>query len=332
MIIHIILNTLLVFLVMAISIEGIFLIFKIENARLRVIVRSLPLLKIPFDLVVFTLYGDNLLINFNPFSCEVYFMEFIQRFVPAAFGVELSHVEQLIIPQYIAMQLPSHWLHFFVIVVCYVSTNIMCYRFYQFASSRYHFNGIIQTVKLCTRSISNSKLLNKLQDLKAIVVTSDKIDTPCAAKRRYIMFPDSLVDALTQEEFEAVIAHELEHLRWKDTALKLFCTSISALLWWIPTSWWLRRLEADQETASDSGVYQYDIDVESLASAVIKVVKRNKLSNHAMATVCQFASPKSANVTRLKSMLESGNANTGYLKGCAVIALSLLTFLCFWAC
>lgn len=53
--------------------------------------------------------------------------------------------------------------------------------------------------------------------------------------------------------FEAVVAHELERIRWKDPYIKICSALFASLLWWIPLKGWLNKIEMDQEEASDRG-------------------------------------------------------------------------------
>ena len=119
---------------------------------------------------------------------------------------------------------------------------------------------IFNSSSSCTKSIINKRLQQDLTLSKTVILTSTELEIPMAAYRHYILVPKNLAEDLSQDEFEAVIAHEFEHLRWRDPLLKIFCSSICTLCWWIPTIWWLKKLEVDQEEASDSGLCKYGID------------------------------------------------------------------------
>ncbi|MBA3816023.1 MAG: M48 family metalloprotease [Parachlamydiaceae bacterium] len=55
-----------------------------------------------------------------------------------------------------------------------------------------------------------------------------------------IVFPEALVNALSQQEFEAIITHEWQHLRWKDPHTKIIGSLIAHFFWWLPTLWWMK--------------------------------------------------------------------------------------------
>src|SRR5436189_2644348 len=110
MILHLILNSLFVFVLLASTIEFLLFVFQINNLRTRYLCRLLPILKIPFDLLVFTFFDESLWMNLNPFSCEIYVYELLSRFIslPMLDAVVQTH---LIIPQYLAAQMPASWLN-----------------------------------------------------------------------------------------------------------------------------------------------------------------------------------------------------------------------------
>ncbi|MBA3721685.1 MAG: M48 family metalloprotease [Parachlamydiaceae bacterium] len=250
-------------------------------------------------------------------------------------NVKLTPGEHLIIPQYIAMKIPVNLLQSFIVGVFIVSLGIMGLKLYQFFNSRFYLNSILKSAQKCARAIINENLQNNLEQLNGLILLSDKIQIPFAAYKHFIVFPRNLINDLSQEEFEAVVAHELEHLRWKDPSLKLLCTTLCALFWWIPTNWWLQRLEADQERASDSSVYKYGIDLHALAAAVIKVVRKAKHKKKEIAATCQLTTASNAHTKRLEDILDynqMSQENT-YNMSCVVgLILSFFVFISFWMC
>lgn len=105
---------------------------------------------------------------------------------------------------------------------------------------------------------------------------TEEIQVPLAGWGKRIFFPKMLAESLTQEEFEAVVAHELEHHRWNDTILRALCYGTAALFWWVPMRSWLRKLEQEQEFACDASVYKYGLDGLVLASALQKTILKKQ--------------------------------------------------------
>lgn len=333
MILHLILNSLIVFLALALFVELILYTLRVKNLRICYLCRSLPILKIPFDLLIFLFYGDSLFINLNPLSCEIYVQELIASFFPAY--MPQATTEHLIIPQYIASQISSLWLLALTIVVVLGATAGIIRKLFQFFHSRSYLKHVLQSSSPCSRRILNIPLQNTLQQLHAIVLISPDVEIPFAANSRYILFPQKLLNKLTQNEFEAVISHEIEHLRWRDPFLKLLCALICTICWWIPTNWWLKRFIADQEQASDAGVHLYGIDRCALASAVTKTLRNASNIPFDTTAICLFDSSQSTHLKRIERILNASGIASGnqYVPSCILgLAICLVAFVSLWMC
>lgn len=325
MIFHLVINSFFVFLLLASVVELSLFIFKIKNARTRYICRLLPILKIPVDLFVFGIFGESLFLNLNPFSCEIY----LNNSITALFNLPPGTP----IPQYIASKLQPIYLNLFAISVVAISALLFSYKCARLVASQIYLRKVLSLSIPCHRLISSHRIHSELQRLNGIVLTCDQVQTPFAAGRRKILLPTALVNHFSQDEFEAVIAHELEHLKWKDPILRFISSVICSICWWIPTGWWSKRLEADQELASDLGIPKYGIDGSSLGSAFLKAIHQERVATLKSAAICPFVSPKSTHVKRLENML---NLNKP-LKEHTLIstfgaALCCMAFLCFWMC
>jgi beta-lactamase regulating signal transducer with metallopeptidase domain len=332
MIFHLLLNSFSVFIILTLLIELFLSVFKITNARLRYLLRLLPVLKFPFDLLVFVLFDENLFINFNPLSCQVYMQDLITNFVHLHIQNELAPTEHFIIPKYLASYIPPNFLNITIMSMLGVSLLIITRKVYLFFRSRSCLKKIFVSSSLCDRPIYNSNLMNKLKQGNIRIRISDAIHIPFAAGLRYIFMPQQLVTELSQEEFESVVVHELEHLRWKDPILKMACELLCALFWWLPSAWWLKRLELEQEDACDVEVHKYGIDVSALATAMIKVVKKAKYQSYQFAAISSFDSPKNSHVRRVENILNIKNKSNYSWHYTFGIGACLLATLCFWMC
>ena len=68
------------------------------------------------------------------------------------------------------------------------------------------------------------------------------------------------------DRLQAVLRHELAHVRGRDAAMRLLARITCALFWFHPGVWWLaRRFEADAEEASDDRVLLSGIRVSDYA-------------------------------------------------------------------
>ena len=63
----------------------------------------------------------------------------------------------------------------------------------------------------------------------------------CCLGRCHLLLPAGLVDSLGVAEREALIAHELAHVRRRDPWVRYVEILATALFWWHPVVWWARR-------------------------------------------------------------------------------------------
>ena len=71
-------------------------------------------------------------------------------------------------------------------------------------------------------------------------------------RRPAVVLSSHLLDVLGREELEAVVAHEVAHIRRRDILLKWIIRAFAATFAWLPTSWALPRLlEHEREKACD---------------------------------------------------------------------------------
>lgn len=326
-------SSMIVFFVVAALVEICLYFFSIKNPRIRAFCRALPILKLPFDLIFYKIAIPGLLMNINPFSCDKYTHDFFLGLLPSHLfdNLHASHAQTLtaLITNYI----PSVLLQISLIGLMTLSIAVIGRKILQFLSSTFILNQVCQHAIPCTRMVENPLLKENILHAKAFVLTSSQIQVPFAAHTRYIILPDQIITTLSQDEFEAIIAHELEHLRWHDPILKFACSTICALFWWIPTKWWINKLEDEQEQASDASINAYGIDNHALASAVVKVISSNKKPQPQIAAFCHFTTTQCASLKRLKIILNTpcnyANSTLNY----AIATLLLIFTLCsVWIC
>lgn len=339
MILHIILNTLFVFLTLTMLIELCLYAFRVKHPRVRYLCRSLPMIKLPFDLVTYGMlgYADTFFINLNPFSCKVYVQQLILSVMPDQIRSEFSPIETVIIPEYIGMQIPELWLTSSLIAFMLLSCFLILRKVMHIYASQRLIKRIFLSSSLYQRGVSNPLLQEGLSYSNIVILISSELQVPLAAYRHYILIPEHLAETFSQEEFEAVIAHEYAHLSWKDPLLKIAFSTICTLFWWIPTIWWLKKLEVDQENACDSRINKYGIRPVSLASAILKVMQQANQPKftYDLTPACSLHSSKSDHIKRIESLLEEP-PNKPSPVNLALQALGccscVLTCLLFWMC
>jgi len=86
------------------------------------------------------------------------------------------------------------------------------------------------------------------------VVESSRVDVPTVVGwiRPAIVLPMAAIAALTPAQVEAILAHELAHIRRHDYAVNLLQTVAETLLFYHPAVWWLsNRIRAEREHCCD---------------------------------------------------------------------------------
>src|SRR6185503_6057563 len=108
----------------------------------------------------------------------------------------------------------------------------------------------------------------------AHVVESALVDVPTVVGwlRPAILLPVAALVSLTPSQVEAILAHELAHIRRHDYALNLLQTIAETLLFYHPAVWWLsNRIRAEREHCCDEIAVAVCGDPVSYAQALAEL-------------------------------------------------------------
>jgi bla regulator protein blaR1 len=90
--------------------------------------------------------------------------------------------------------------------------------------------------------------------------------------RPFLLLPDGLSEHLTPPQFEAIVAHELCHVRRRDNLSSAIHMVTEALFWFDPVVWWIRaRLLEERERACDEEVLRMGRDPQDYAEGIVTV-------------------------------------------------------------
>jgi len=297
-------------------------VFRVKSDRLRQTLRFLPFLSLITDFILKRFSIGNWL---NPLSCDSCVQKFIlQVFFPGLKSV-LSE-KQISLINYFKIEgfdpiFSSIFIGFCLVTAFYLLRKI------------YHVFFIYRSMRVIEKEgtsyqgkIKNPILEEALIKSRIQLIAHEEIVMPMTAYKPIIYIPAHLDQMLSQEEFEAVIAHELEHIRNKDVFFKTCCQFIATLAWWIPTESWLQRLDHDIELASDQGAAKYKACHHSLASAMVKLAKENR--NQSLDEMCYLAKQSNPVLERVQTLLGLSSKPTksllwGGLIGVVVSAIVL---------
>jgi beta-lactamase regulating signal transducer with metallopeptidase domain len=89
-----------------------------------------------------------------------------------------------------------------------------------------------------------------------------------------LVLPAALWDRLSAEQRDAVLAHELAHLRRGDRWVRRLEVVVAGLYWWCPVVWWARHelREAEEECCDAWVVWALPGSAEAYAAALLEAV------------------------------------------------------------
>ena len=92
--------------------------------------------------------------------------------------------------------------------------------------------------------------------------------------RPVILWPERLSEHLENEHIEAILAHELMHVRRHDNLAAAIHMVVEALFWFHPVVWWMEsRMLEERERACDEAVVQFAGRPEVYAESLLKACR-----------------------------------------------------------
>ena len=108
------------------------------------------------------------------------------------------------------------------------------------------------------------------------VILSSDFPEPgvCGIWRPKVVLPKGVVEALTDQELEAVLPHELAHVRRRDNLVSLFQSWLSCVFWFHPVIWLIdHQLLEERERACDEEVLSRTPNCQEYLSSLLKVFR-----------------------------------------------------------
>jgi multidrug efflux pump subunit AcrA (membrane-fusion protein) len=92
--------------------------------------------------------------------------------------------------------------------------------------------------------------------------------------RPVLLLPESLLKNLMPSHLQAVLAHEMSHVRRRDNLTAAMHMIVEAIFWFYPLVWWIgSRLLEERERACDEAVLELGSEPHEYADAILKVCK-----------------------------------------------------------
>ena len=92
--------------------------------------------------------------------------------------------------------------------------------------------------------------------------------------RPVLLLPTGIADRLSSAQLQAVVTHELVHVRRRDNLWASLHAMVQATFWFYPLVWWMGgRLVAEREKACDEAVLAQGADAEGYAASILAVCR-----------------------------------------------------------
>ncbi|HTX37345.1 MAG TPA: M56 family metallopeptidase [Bryobacteraceae bacterium] len=92
--------------------------------------------------------------------------------------------------------------------------------------------------------------------------------------RPVLLLPQGIFDRLTPAQLNAVIAHELCHVRHRDNLMAALHMFVETIFWFHPMVWWIgSRMVAERERACDEEVLQLGNEPRAYAEGILNICK-----------------------------------------------------------
>ncbi|GAB3903457.1 hypothetical protein GCM10028803_31950 [Larkinella knui] len=146
-----------------------------------------------------------------------------------------------------------------------------------------------------------------------------------------ILLPIGLLAGLSPQQVEAVLAHELAHIRRYDYLVNLVQSAVEIVLFFHPAIWWLSaRVREEREHCCDDVAIQLRGERASLAQALVHIEERRQAVSTTPALAMAFGARKQSFMQRVKRVIgvseqQSAKPNGLLVAGCLVMLAGLVT-------
>jgi beta-lactamase regulating signal transducer with metallopeptidase domain len=193
----------------------------------------------------------------------------------------------------------------------------------------------LQTVKKNSSAkapLKNRLFVQKVSALLGIkktvrVFISDIVTSPVTIGyiKPIILLPLAALTQLSPQQMEAILIHELTHIRRHDYLVNLMLTAVNVILYFNPfIRQFLSAIEAERENCCDELVLQFEYDKISYASALLQLQK----NNHFTTELAMSATNKNHLLTRVEKIVgvkKKSKVNTNHFFGAFAALIILFT-------
>ena len=139
-----------------------------------------------------------------------------------------------------------------------------------------------------------------------------------------VLLPASALAGLSPQQLEAILAHELAHIRRHDYLVNLLQTLVETLLFYHPAVWWLsRRIRVERENCCDDLAVSLCGDPVTYATALADLEELRGAARPAFLAMAATGGSLLQRVRRLLGAPSHAGRAPGWLAGSATILVML---------
>ncbi len=200
-----------------------------------------------------------------------------------------------------------------IVVLWFAGLMILSLRF---------FGGIIYIQRLRNRGIIsvNEQLLNTVKFLsnkmnlsrgiEIFYSTLVKIPTAIGYLKPVILLPLSFASGLTQNQIEAVLAHEIAHIKRNDFVINIIQTAAEIIFFYHPAVWWISSfIRKERENCCDDYAVEICGNPVEYSKALIAIQQTDE---HAASFALAAVGNENNLLRRIKRMNEKRKEQTAY--------------------
>jgi uncharacterized protein (TIGR03435 family) len=140
-----------------------------------------------------------------------------------------------------------------------------------------HIAAVVRTASpvVCGRELDT---LRRLETIGGIAKPVALVSSPASLEpgvfgiaKPVLLWPRTISEHLGDDQVEAIIAHEVLHVRHRDNLVAAFHMFVEAVFWFHPVVWWVgARLIDERERACDEGVVRLGSEPQVYAESILK--------------------------------------------------------------
>ena len=193
----------------------------------------------------------------------------------------------------------------------------------------YFLNRLKSGASLITDAVWLEKMSTLCESLKikgkVLLKQSERVSSPLVMGviKPVIIFPMGLIQALPTDEIEAILVHELAHIKRKDFLINIVINLLQVVYFFHPAFWWLKvQLDAEREFHCD------DIALNQLGKklTLIKALTNaSEYKGHKFQPALAFAGKKNQLLSRVKRIVDH-KPQMNWLSGFMSLGILVLSF------